>query len=164
MQGMISPMNWIKRGQTSSGAGSYAYKILQDPNQQQDIPHFDRVNAFRGYLGVGFMCGCSQLPQSYIPGIKDYFVPHFLKDSVSQEEWMALVFNFNKGMADVRGARCTRAALAHTCLHVFRISYAACRRYYYDVVCLYIARDISPPPPSLSSCNSKGLGGKHFPL
>jgi hypothetical protein len=43
-----------------------------------------------------------QLPDNYLPGIKSYDVPFFLRDSVSQEEWRALVDQFNHGMSDVR--------------------------------------------------------------
>jgi hypothetical protein len=126
MQGMMASMNWIKRGQASSGAGSYAYRILQDPNQQQEIPQFDRVNAFRGCLGLGFMCGCSQLPHSYLPGIKDYFVPHFLKDSVPQEEWAALAFSFNKGMSDVRRTQRAAKFKFNSCAYMFLRAFHVC--------------------------------------
>jgi hypothetical protein len=94
---MMSQMQWA-----SWGSSTYAYRILQDPTQQIEIPHFERVNASKGCCGLGILCGCMQLPSNYLPGIKNYDVPTFLKDSVAQEDWRALAVRFNLGMSDVR--------------------------------------------------------------
>ena len=93
----MSSMLWTSRGPTS-----YAYKILQDPFAQLEVPIHERRNAVQGCCGLGIICGCSQLPPNYLPGIKSYDVPLFLKDSISQDDWKALVVTFNRGMSDVR--------------------------------------------------------------
>lgn len=90
---------WINRGTGSNGSCSCAYRILENFYQQQEIPFVERNEALRGCCFLG--C-CSQLPANYLPGIKSYNVPPFLKDSLSQDEWKALVVRFNQGMDDVR--------------------------------------------------------------
>jgi hypothetical protein len=42
------------------------------------------------------------LPSNYLPGIRSYDVPPFLKDSMAQDDWRSLVVRFNRGMSDVR--------------------------------------------------------------
>jgi hypothetical protein len=94
---MMSQMHW-----TSWGSGAFAYRILQDPSLQVEVPHWERVNAAKGCCGLGFICGCMQVPENYLPGIKSYEVPVFLRESLAQDEWRALVIRFNQGASDVR--------------------------------------------------------------